>query len=228
MRSFGCIVNDYFDKDIDKQVERTKNRPLASGAVSTLEALFLLIILGLIGLYLLTFLSKFAILVAVSSLILVVIYPLSKRFYKAPQLLLGFAFNWGVLVAGALVLDTINLPILILFISLIFWTLAYDTIYAYQDYEDDKKLNIYSLTLLLHNNYKKTIASFYLLTYKILFGLALYIKLSLFFYIFLTMALVYILVKLYKLNKENSNECFNFFKDNIYYGLLIWIGLLLA
>lgn len=141
MRSAGCIINDLWDKDFDKQVERTRARPLASGELSVPQALAALAITlsGAAGV--LMSMKTFSIVVGLGSMPLVVAYPLMKRYTYAPQLFLGMAFNWGALLGWVEVTGACSLPhTLPLYIGGICWTLVYDTIYGYQDRDDDAKI----------------------------------------------------------------------------------------
>jgi 4-hydroxybenzoate polyprenyltransferase len=147
MRSAGCIINDMWDRKIDAAVERTKYRPLASGAVSMHEAAIVLIVLLCIAAGVLASLPPNTWRIAMYSLPLVALYPLMKRFFPLPQLFLGLTFNWGILVGWVAVKGTLDLPPLILYAAAVFWTLGYDTIYACQDKTDDKKAGIKSSAL---------------------------------------------------------------------------------
>ena len=138
MRSAGCIVNDIVDKNFDKKVERTKNRPIASGKVSVkLAIIYSFILCGLAFLVLINF-NKFTILMALLSMPLAFTYPLMKRFTYWPQLFLGITFNYGLVLAWISINNSINLVPIIFYFGAIFWTLGYDTIYGYQDIKDDE------------------------------------------------------------------------------------------
>lgn len=151
MRSAGCTINDLFDRDIDKQVARTKDRPLAAGTLSLRQALvFLSLQLGT-GLSILMSFNNATIGLALCSMPIVVLYPLMKRVTYWPQLVLGCCFNWGVLVGWTAVhglADSTMTPALPLYAAGVCWTLVYDTIYAYQDREDDRKVGVKSTPLL--------------------------------------------------------------------------------
>ena len=137
MRSAGCIVNDIVDKNFDKRVERTKNRPIASGKVSVNLAIFYSVSLcGLAFLVLINF-NTYTILMALLSMPLAFTYPLMKRFTYWPQLFLGITFNYGLLLAWISINNSVNLVPVIFYLGAIFWTLGYDTIYGYQDIKDD-------------------------------------------------------------------------------------------
>ena len=137
MRGAGCVLNDVFDKDFDSQVIRTSDRPLPSGEISIIKALVFMAFLSLLGFIILIQFNFFAIVIGGSSLLVVLVYPLIKRITHWPQLILGLAFNWGALLGWAVIKGEIGSPALVLYISGIFWTLGYDTIYALQDKKDD-------------------------------------------------------------------------------------------
>ena len=163
MRSCGCIINDIADRDFDRQVERTRARPLASGEMSLKQALALVFTLLVIALGIALYFGKTIVLWALLSLPLVVMYPFMKRFTWWPQLFLGLTFNWGALLGWVAVRGTIELPAILLYAGGIFWTLGYDTIYAHQDKKDDARIGVKSSALRLGANTKKAVGVFYLL-----------------------------------------------------------------
>jgi len=149
MRGAGCTINDLWDRDIDARVARTAGRPLASGALSVRQALLFLALLLGIGLVILLRLNRFAVLVGVASLALIVVYPLMKRITWWPQAFLGITFNWGVLLGYAAAAGRLDAAALLLYAAAFFWTLGYDTIYAHQDREDDALVGVRSTARLL-------------------------------------------------------------------------------
>ncbi|MGI9462010.1 MAG: 4-hydroxybenzoate octaprenyltransferase [Alphaproteobacteria bacterium] len=177
LRSAGCVWNDILDREFDKKVVRTKNRPLASGRVGVDDALKLLAVLLAIGLVMLFLLGNHpAQVVALLSLGLVVPYPLMKRIFPLPQLWLGFTFNIGILVAGMLTTnDYFNIGLWWLYIIGVLWTLAYDTIYALQDKDEDALLGLKSSALLFGKHIKTAIGVFYLSMAGLLLGLIYYL-----------------------------------------------------
>ena len=137
MRSAGCIVNDIADKNFDKKVERTKNRPIASGKVSVkLASVYALLLCGVAFLVLINF-NNFTILMALISMPLAFTYPLMKRITYWPQLFLGITFNYGLILAWISISNEISIIPIIFYLGAIFWTLGYDTIYGFQDIKDD-------------------------------------------------------------------------------------------
>lgn len=168
MRSAGCVYNDIVDRDLDASVERTRDRPLASGTVSLKAAWALLVGLSLIGLVVLLQLGGFAQVVALGSLLLVAGYPFMKRITWWPQAWLGLTFNWGALVGFAAVSDSLPPAALVLYAAGLFWTLGYDTIYALQDIEDDALAGIKSSARRLGGNVRTGVAIFYAVTILLL------------------------------------------------------------
>ncbi len=147
MRGAGCVINDILDRKIDAQVERTRNRPIASGRISVAMALAFLAVLLCIGLLVLVQFDTSTIFAGFLIVPIVAIYPLMKRITYYPQIVLGIAFNWGVIVAWMAVAGAISLAPLLMYAGAIVWTLAYDTIYAHQDKEDDAIVGVYSTAL---------------------------------------------------------------------------------
>ncbi len=161
MRGAGCVVNDLWDREIDRKVERTASRPLASGAVSPRQALIFLAALLMLGLAVLLQLSPLAIGLGVLSLAFVAVYPLMKRWTWWPQLFLGFTFNFGALMGWAAVGNNLDWAALLLYAGGIFWTLGYDTIYAAQDVDDDALVGVRSTTRLFAENSRRYVGLFY-------------------------------------------------------------------
>ena len=157
MRSAGCIVNDITDKNFDKLVERTKNRPIASGKISTKLGIIYSVVLCFIAFLVLINFNKFTILMALISMPLAFTYPLMKRFTYWPQLFLGITFNYGLVLAWISINNDISLIPIMLYLGAIFWTLGYDTIYGYQDIKDDEIIGVKSTSIKFKNNPKKFI-----------------------------------------------------------------------
>ena len=154
MRSAGCIINDMVDKEIDKNVYRTASRPLASGNISLTEASILLFILLFLSLLILLQFKFFTIIIGLLSIPFVILYPFAKRFTHFPQIILGLIFSWGILIVAYEFNQKINLNHIVLYVACVFWTIGYDTIYAYQDKEDDIKNSIKSTAVFFDQNGK--------------------------------------------------------------------------
>ncbi len=163
MRSSGCIINDLIDRNIDKKIDRTRNRPLAAGKLSRKEAILALIFFLLLSFVILLQFNFYTIIFGIAILPLIIIYPLMKRYTHWPQLILGLIFNYGIILISINFLNEINMDYIILYIGCIFWTLSYDTIYAYQDRDDDILSNIKSTAVLFNNKGRIFIKFFYLI-----------------------------------------------------------------
>jgi len=161
MRAAGCVINDLWDLNLDKGVERTAVRPLAAGTVTPLRALFFLALLLFAGFVILLQMPPVTVLLGVMAVPLVAVYPLMKRITWWPQAFLGLTFNFSALMGWSAVTGVVALPALFLYIAGVFWTLGYDTIYAHQDREDDLRMGIKSSALKLGVRSKKAIAGFY-------------------------------------------------------------------
>ena len=168
MRSAGCIINDLVDIEIDKKIQRTNNRSLTSKKISILEAIIFLIILLALGFIILIQFNFKTILAGIISLPLIILYPYMKRVTYFPQLFLGIVFSWGVILVSIQFTEFFTLDFIILYIGCIFWTLAYDTIYAYQDKNDDEINNIKSTAVLFGNKGRIFVKFFYLIFFLII------------------------------------------------------------
>ena len=222
MRSAGCVYNDIVDADLDAQVARTQNRPLASGAISLKAAWRFLGALLLLGLFVLIQLRPFAQGVALGSLLLVGAYPFMKRITWWPQAWLGLTFNWGVLVAFAAATDTLSAAALWLYAAGIFWTLGYDTIYALQDMEDDALAGIRSSARRLGARVDGGVALFYLLAMLCLSLALWWIKPGAAW--FALLPTLHLSWQLHKLRSLGASAALALFRANSWTGLLIFIA----
>ena len=226
MRSAGCIINDYIDRSIDKKVDRTSRRPLAMGNLKLIDISILISILLVISLIIIMQFNFIAIIVGLSSIPLIIMYPLMKRFTYWPQLFLGITFSWGVLIASAQSIETISLQAILLYIGCVFWTLGYDTIYAYQDREDDIKIDLKSTAILFGNSGKIFVMLFYFLFILFIFICKnIYVfNLSNFFVLFFILIFTLLYLNKWSLNSKLSSN--NYFKKNNIFGLVIFLYLL--
>ncbi len=228
MRSAGCVVNDIFDQKFDRQVERTKNRPLASGKISQHEALILLSILLLIGLLILLQFNLATIISGFFALALAATYPLMKRITYYPQIFLGLAFNFGILMASLAILGRINCSFVILYLSAIIWTLIYDTIYAYQDIEDDLKIGVKSSAIKFSKNPRNILLALNLLMFAALFLVGFLESLNWHFFLISGAAFFLSAQKIITCDFKNTQNCLKVFKENFWIGSLISIGIFLG
>ena len=225
-RSAGCIINDYFDQDFDSKVERTKNRVLASKQVSNQEALILFGLLLIVSFILLLMLELKVILFAIFSLFLLIIYPLTKRYFKLPQLVLGLAFGSSIPMVFVLEKGVIDFNCIALYILTIAWAIVYDTYYAMADKKDDKKIGIKSSALFFGEkdiSYALNIHLFIIVGF-ILLGLVNDYEFSYYFFVVISMFCViyqHLLVR-----SRKPYQCISAFENNNIFGLIITFGLL--
>ena len=226
MRSAGCVINDIFDRNIDNQVDRTKSRPLADKSISLHESIVIFITLSLIGLCILLSLNTLSIKVGLLSFILLIIYPLTKRITYWPQLFLALTFNIGVLIGYAAITNILPFEIYFLYAAGIFWTLGYDTIYAYQDIDDDISIGVKSTAILFKDSAKYWISSFYILMSSNLLIFGLLSSQEMIYFLLLILILFHQLFQIYKLDIKRPEVCLAIFKSNKYLGLLVCLVLL--
>ncbi len=215
MRSAGCIINDIVDKKFDKKVERTKNRPIASGRVSTNLALFYTLVLCFFAFLVLINFNLLTIILALVSMPLAFTYPLMKRFTYWPQFFLGITFNYGLILAWTSINNDISITPILFYFGAIFWTLGYDTIYGYQDIKDDEIIGVKSTSIKFKNNPK----SFLILCYSIFFVLLILVgvlmQFSNIFYLTLTITFLHLFFYQIKfLNTKIPENCMKIFKSN--------------
>ena len=198
MRSAGCIFNDIVDKDFDNKVERTKKRPITSGKITVKSSLFYVFVLCLLAFLILIQFNYLTIMLGMGSMFLAFAYPFMKRITYWPQLFLGLTFNWGLIMAWTSINNEINVEIVILYISAIFWTLGYDTIYGVQDMSDDEIIGLKSTSI----KFKKNIKTFVTISYLVsLFTLIFVFKDFLGVNIFSFLILMFFLSLLFQIMK---------------------------
>ena len=229
MRSAGCIVNDVLDRKFDKQVARTKDRPIASGKISVKISLFYAAILCLLAFLVLINFNLLTILLALASMPLAFTYPLMKRYTYWPQLFLGVTFNYGLILAWTSISANLNLIPLIFYTGAIFWTLGYDTIYGYQDIKDDEIIGLKSTSI----KFKRSAKIFLIICYSILlFSLIVggyLMDFSLYYFLFLLIPFTQLFlyqIKTFDIN--NPSICLKVFKSNNFFGLLVFMNILIG
>ncbi|MBP7903802.1 MAG: 4-hydroxybenzoate octaprenyltransferase [Alphaproteobacteria bacterium] len=226
MRAAGCVINDLWDRDLDKQVERTKNRPLAAGTVSRSQALVLLAGLLSISLVILLTMNRLTIVLGVLTIPLIVAYPLMKRVTWWPQAFLGITFNFGALMGYTAITGTLSFSCVFLYLAGICWTLGYDTIYAHQDKEDDALAGMKSTALLFGENSPKWVKRFYELTALFLVLAVLISSGSLWTSLLILAACSHLLWQITEWKSEDPASSLHIFRSNRDFGLLILLALL--
>jgi len=229
MRSAGCIVNDISDKEFDKKVERTKNRPIASNKISIKLAIFYTLVLCSLAFLVLINFNNLTIILALCSMPFAFTYPLMKRLTYWPQLFLGITFNYGLILGWISIRNQIDIIPIIFYLGAIFWTLAYDTIYGFQDIKDDEIIGIKSTSIKFKNNPKKFVfVCFSLLTLSILISGYLMNFNYLFYLGSILLVFHLFFYQLQNINFKNPNSCLKVFKSNNLVGLLVLFNIFLG
>ena len=228
MRSAGCIINDIIDKEFDAKVERTKDRPLASGALTNLQAMILLVILLLLAGGLLLLLNRTCIILGLSSLLLVGTYPFMKRITYWPQAFLGLTFNWGALMGWAAVSGGVSLGAGLLYGAGICWTLGYDTIYAHQDKSDDKEVGVKSTAVLLGQDTKRWLKEFYKASMVLLAMAGIVTHEYTPFYYAWFIPAVHLYWQVRTVNLDDSDDCMRKFRSNTVFGALVFVAIVMG
>jgi len=229
MRSAGCIINDITDRKFDNKVERTKNRPIASGKISINLALFYALTLCAIAFLVLINFNLLVIILAIGSMPFAFTYPLMKRYTYWPQFFLGLTFNYGLILGWLSVSNEFNYIPLIFYIGAIFWTLGYDTIYGFQDIKDDEIIGLKSTSIKFKNNPINFLFICYIILIIVLTSLGLIMNFKYLYFIFLIVPSVHlILFQVKKLNINDPQNCLKIFKSNNFLGLLIFINILIG
>jgi len=228
MRSAGCIVNDIVDRNYDKKVLRTKNRPIASEKISVKLGFFYVSFLCLSALVVLLQFNKLTVFFALASMPLAFTYPYMKRFTYWPQLFLGITFNYGLLLGWISVQENLSLKPIIFYIGAIFWTLGYDTIYGYQDIKDDEIIGVKSTSIKFKNNPKKFLSLCYVITLISIISIGLSMNFNNFYFLFLILPAMHLFFQIKILNIKDDNSCLKIFKSNNMLGLIIFINLLIG
>lgn len=228
MRSAGCVINDIVDRHLDSFVSRTKDRPLASGRLTLIEALIVLGILLLIASGLAIQLNRLSLALCPIGLLLAILYPYTKRYLPFPQLFLGLAFGWGAVMAWAAVRNTLEMPVYLIFLANIFWAMAYDTIYAFMDKEDDLKLGIKSTAILFGHHAWWMVGLLYVGFLGSLTMVGWVVRLNYIYYLSLLLIGGYCLYQTLKIKGSlDSQTAFALFKSNVGVGIFLLFGLLL-
>ncbi len=228
MRGAGCAYNDLVDHDIDMEVARTRSRPLPSGRVSRFGAKVFIVLQALVGLLVLIQFNTFSIVLGIASLAVVAIYPFAKRFTDWPQFFLGLAFSWGALMGWAAIFGSLSWAPVFLYIGAVAWTIGYDTIYAYQDIEDDELIGVRSTARLFGDKAKPCLVGLYGVT--VLFLLLSFIAAGAGFFAYFGLIAMVVMLgwQILILDIRNTAQCRDLFLSNNRVGAILFAGLLLS
>ncbi len=229
MRSAGCIVNDIVDKNIDKNVERTRTRPIASGKISIkLASLYTIFLCSLAFLILINF-NLLTIMLAIASMPLAFTYPLMKRFTYWPQLFLGITFNYGLLLGWTSIYESLSLAPFIFYLGAIFWTLGYDTIYGFQDIEDDEIIGVKSTSIKFKENPKIFLSICYLIFILCYLIMGINLQINNYFYFGILIIFFHLLfLQVYNFEKQKKEKCLKIFKSNNFLGFIVLVNILIG
>jgi len=228
MRSAGCAMNDYADRDFDRHVQRTQARPVTSGKISGKEALLVAAMLALLAFWLIQPLNRYTKLLSVFALAVAFIYPFTKRFFAMPQAVLGVAFGFGIPMAYAAILNDIPLEAWILFVGNIFWAIAYDTAYAMVDREDDLRLGLRTSAITFGQYDVAAIAVSYAILFISQIWVAQLADLSNYFLLGWSIALACAIYHLKLISTRRREECFAAFRHTNWLGGFLFLGIVLG
>ncbi|MFK5986820.1 MAG: 4-hydroxybenzoate octaprenyltransferase [Pseudomonadota bacterium] len=225
MRAAGCVINDYADREVDKHVQRTQQRPLTSGKISTHEALSLFAILILMSFFLVLFLNQLTFFLSIIAIVLAIIYPFMKRYTYYPQFFLGLAFSWSIPMAFAAQTNALPNIAWWLYILTISWIIAYDTMYAMVDREDDLKIGIKSTAIAFGKADKLIIILLQLFTLLGLSVLGLSLGMNPAYYFGIIVALGFSVYQQWLIKERDKSKCFQAFLNNNWFGMSIFLGI---
>jgi len=224
MRGAGCTWNDLADRDIDGRVERTRSRPIPSGQVTVPQAVGFMVVQALLGLIVLLQLNRFTVAAGIASLAIVVVYPFMKRVTYWPQIFLGLSFSWGALMGWAAAFGQLGAPAYVLYAGAICWVIAYDTIYAHQDREDDALVGLKSTAILFAENTRPMLAAFYAAA-VVLIALAQWSAgCGVWSYLGLSAFAIHLAWQVWRIDITDSTLCLMLFKSNRDAGLILFAG----
>jgi 4-hydroxybenzoate polyprenyltransferase len=225
MRSAGCVINDYADRQVDPYVARTRQRPLASGRVTPREALTLFVVLCLLAFALVLLMNRLTVLMSIGGVALAVIYPFMKRYTHLPQVVLGMAFGWAVPMAYAAQTGAVPPVAWLLFIATVLWDTAYDTMYAMVDRSDDLRIGVKSTAILFGEADRHLIALIQGLFFVVMIMIGRQLRLGGFYYAGLAVAAGLAVYQLLLIRRRDPGECFKAFLNNNWFGMVIFAGI---
>jgi 4-hydroxybenzoate polyprenyltransferase len=225
MRSAGCVINDFADRHVDPHITRTRQRPLASGKVTTREAMILFAVLCLIAFGLVLLMNPLTIMMSLGGVALAVVYPFMKRYTHLPQVVLGMAFGWAVPMAFAAETGTVPPLAWLLFIATVLWATAYDTMYAMVDRPDDLRIGVKSTAILFGEADRHLIALIQGLFFVVMIMIGHQLDLSIYYYAGLVIAMLLAVYQMKLIWRRDPPECFKAFLNNNWFGAAIFAGI---
>ncbi len=228
MRSAGCAINDFADRDFDPHVTRTKTRPIASKKIKAYEALIIFISFSLIAFLLVVFfLNRYALYLSFFGVMITFIYPFVKRYSHLPQIVLGAAFSWGIPMAFASINNHIDFAAWLIFITAVIWPVIYDTFYAMSDREDDLSIGVKSSAIFFGQHDRLITALLQVCFFCLLLIVSLIYHFNFYFYLCFSVAIIFSIYQQYLIKHRERQLCFQAFLNNNWVGLFIFIGIVL-
>jgi len=228
MRSAGCVMNDFVDRNLDGKVARTRERPLVTGAVAPVEAIVLFLALAMIAIGLVLTLDRLTQLLAVAAAVLTIIYPFCKRYVSAPQLILGMAFAWAVPMAFAAHTGTVPRLAWLMALAVAVWAVAYDTMYAMADRDDDLRAGIRSTAILFGQADVFVIAILQVVLLLALLLVGEVAKLGMWYRLSVLVCALFMLYQFALIRKREPDDCFRAFLNNRHIGATLFAGIVLS
>ena len=228
MRSAGCVINDLADADIDKHVERTRKRPLATGELSTKEALVFLLFLLSIALCLAISLGLKVVVWSLGGLALTIIYPFCKRFIKSPQVILGLTFSWSIPMAYVACGSEFNLSMFFFWVGVLIWIVVYDTFYALVDIDDDLKTGVFSTAILFGDKVSFVTSLSQIIVLMVWAYLGTILEMSLLYFLVLIIVLLLFSRQQLLISNRQRKDCFKAFNESWYVGFFHFLGIFLS
>jgi 4-hydroxybenzoate polyprenyltransferase len=227
MRSAGCVINDYADRNIDKHVKRTKERPLTSGQLNDMEAVDLFLLISALSFVLVLFTNGFTIALSVGGLLLAACYPFMKRYTYFPQVVLGAAFSWSVVMAYAAETNTLPKEVWLIYVAVTVWTVAYDTFYAMVDRDDDIELGVKSTAILFGDFDRLITAILQMFVIFVLMLIGYRFQLGIIYYLSTIVAAALFAYQQLLIQDRDRDGCFKAFLNNHWVGAAIFAGIAL-
>ena len=228
MRSAGCVINDLADTEIDKHVERTRRRPLATGELSKKEALVFLLFLLSIALCLAISLGFIVVAWSLGGLVLTIIYPFCKRFIKSPQVILGLTFSWSIPMAYVACGSEFNLSMFFLWVGVLIWIVVYDTFYALVDIDDDLKTGVFSTAILFGDKVSFVTSLSQIIVLVVWAYLGIILEMSLLYFLMLIIVLLLFSRQQLLIFDRQRKDCFKAFNESWYVGFFHFLGIFLS
>ncbi len=227
MRAAGCVINDFADRNIDPFVKRTEHRPLATGAVSSKEAIAIFVILGLLAFVLVLFTNWLTFGLSFAALFLAMLYPFTKRHTYMPQAFLGLAFGWAVPMAFAAETGSVPLVAWLILTATVLWATAYDTMYAMVDRDDDIRIGVKSTAILFGDSDVMIIGAIQVLLFITFLIVGNKLQLGMYYYLGVMVAAAFAVYQLYLIRDREPAKCFKAFLNNNWVGAAIFAGIVL-